>query len=484
MAVPISGGSSATNVANVTGFNLNVTLPTSAAESGFARVACESDSGTVTGAALILAPETDLDYRVRVGVDSPLDYEIFNNANQNTAKHFYNATTMTMALSGGALTTNATSITTLSTGALFRTWRYFPILGQQTPIYTETVASFTAALATNTTIDWGLFIPGAANPYAPADGVYFRATSAGLTGVVNFNGVETPTSVFAFSPTINRVYQFLITLTDRSAQFWIDDVLYGSIEVPTGNGQPMMASAAPWAVRHAIGGVAAGSVLQFKVWDYSVALGSVLIAKPYGHQAAAMGLTMQVQQGATTGGQLSVYALGAAPAAVTLTASTAPATNNAGGLFLLPAAVTAGESDYPLFAYLNPAGTVAIPGRTMVVTGIRINEMFVTTLLVGGPMAFCYAAGFGSTASSLATGESASFGANTTKIARKIALGTIGFAAAAAAGTVAQGFSIDLSESPICVDPGHYFHIILRCIGTNLTAGAIRGGVTIIHHFE
>lgn len=489
MAVQVSGGSSTTNVANVTNHNLNVTLPTEAAQSGFARIVSENDPGTVTGDPYLLSPETEDDYRLRVAVDTILDSETFCNANQNSGKLFYNATTMTMALSSGFLTTNATSITTTTTGAVTRTWKMFPLFGQQTPTYVESSAAFSAALATNTTIDWGLFHPGAANPFAPTDGVYFRATSAGVFGVANYNGAEVTTSVFSFTPTINRVYQFLIALNEREVEFWIDDVLYGTIETQVGQGQPMMSQNAPFAIRHAIVGGAAGSVLQFKVSDYSVFLGSVQYPRSQGQQASEMGWGMQIQQGATTGGQLTTYATGAAPATVTLTASTAPATNTPGGLFALPIAVTAGESDYPLFAYQVPAGTAAIPGKTMVVTGIRINEMFVTiAALTGGPMVFCFAAGFGSTASSLATGESSSFGANTTKAARKIPIGSIGFGAAAAAGTIGTSngdLYLDLTASPICVDPGHYLHIIMRCIGTNLTAGTaqIRGAVTVIHHF-
>lgn len=485
MAVNIRGGSGTSGVANVTDFNLNVTLPTDADQSGFARIGSENDPGDITGTPDVKSPETETDYRLRVGIDTLQDSETFCYTAQNTGKHSYAATTMTVSLVSGFLTTNNTSITTASTGVSFRTWRYFPLFGQQTPIFVSMSALFTAAVGTNTTIDFGLFIPGAANPYAPTDGVFFRANSSGVFGVLSYNGVETTTAAFAsFTITPNQVYQFLVTVTDREVKFWVDDVLYATLATQSGNGTPMAAQSAPWAVRHAIGGTPAGTAMQFKIADYSIFLGSMQATRPWGHVMSAMGNTMQVQQGATTGGQLSVYANGAAPGAVTLTANTAPATNNMGGLFLLPSAITTAESDYPLFAYLNPAGTAAIPGKTLVVTGLRIGELFVTTVLVGGPLMFQWAVGFGSTASSLATTETSSFTAGTTKVARRIAVGTQAIPATAAVGTTSLPVSIDFGHSPITVDPGCYFHVILRVIGTNLTSGAIRGSVTPIFHFE
>jgi hypothetical protein len=486
MAVQINGGSDTAGYANVdANFNLNVVTPTVQEEAGFVLMASENDHGTKTGTPLVRSPETDPDFRLRAGTDTLLDSEIFCYANQNTGKHFYGSSTMTMSLAAGFLVTNSGLITTLSTATLLRTWQFFPLFGQQTPIYIEFNAMFTASVATNTTIDFGQFHQSGSTPFAPSDGVYFRATSSGVFGVINVNGVETTSSVFAFTYNASQVYEFLIVLHERGTEFWIDDVLYATIAVPVGNGQPQMSQTAPVAIRHAIGGVAASVGMQFKVANYSVSLGSLATGRPWGQTMSAMGGGMQVQQGATTGGQLSVYAVGAAPAAVTLTASTAPATNNAGGLFLLPAAITAGEADYPMFAYLNPAGTSAIPGKTMVVTGIRINELCVTTVLAGGPMFFCWAIGFGSTASSLATGESSTFGATTTKVARKIPLGSQVLPATAAAGTLTNALDVDFSDSPITVLPGQYLHVILRTMGAvNLTAGAIRGSVTPRYYFE
>ena len=451
---------------------------------GAVRMFSENDPGTVTGTADLLSPETTDDYRLRTVMDTVLDQEVFNYANQNTGKHFYISASMTMALASSALTTNALGTTALSTATAFRTWQYFPMWGAQVTTYCDTHASFSAALTTNTTIDFGHFIHSGSNPFAPSDGVYFRATSAGIQGVTNFNGSETTTSVFAFTPTINQVYSFLIAANQSETQFWINDVLYATLAVPSGAGAPMLSGALPYQIRHAIGGTAAGSVLQFKVYAYSVQVNDQT-NMPFAKQMSLSGGSIQVQQGATTGGQLTTYALGAEPAAVTLTANTAPATNTLGGLFLLPVAITPAASDYPLFAWLNPAGTAAIPGKTFICTGVRIGEMTVTTALTGGPLIFAYALGYGSTAASLATTETTTFTSTTTKIARKIPLGMQTLAATAAVGTLVPGFQVDFSSAPLPVNPGEYLHIILRVPGgTATTGGAPRGSVAVLGYFR
>ena len=488
-------GNTSGNVAEVNSSNqLKVVGETNVASNpgnvGAVRLFSESDPGAVTGVALLLSPEVSGDYRLRVGQDALLDSDTFNYTSQNTGRYRYVFTTLTMSQNSGSLQTNNGGITTINTAAAFRSWQTFSLLGQQTPLTVEFSAAITAALATNSTVDFGLFITTGpdTSPYVPADGVYFRITSAGVFGVVN-NGSETPTSAFTtngvtpFSPTINQVYQFVIAITERKVEFWIDDVLYATTTVPVGVGQPFQSSSLPMQIRHAIGGTAASAAFSLRFYDYSVQLGD-LPQYPVQTLAARHGGSLQIQNGGTASvGQLSTYALGAAPSAVTLTASTAPATNTLGGLFLLPAAITAGESDYPLFAWSNPAATILAPGKIFMCTGIIVSEALVATALVGGPIAICYAIGFGSTAASLATTESASFATGTTKIARKYPLGVQGFAVTAAAGTVVAGFQRNFSDAPIPVNPGEILHCIIRAIGTSTSAGAIRGGVTFLGYF-
>lgn len=468
---------------------VKVTTNTDPTKAGSVRIFSENDPGTITGTADCKSPETSHDYRLRVGVDTVLDNETFNYANQSTAKFSYlSSPTLTFDQTGGVLRSNGSGITTLSTAARFLSFQYFPLFGQETPLYVEFNAGMElVGNTTNTTIDFGLFIPNAtAASLAPTDGIYFRYNATGWLGVINYNGTETTVALTAFSHAALRQYEFIIAINERDIEFWIDDVLYGSLTTPASQGQPCMASSLPMCIRHTIAAGAASNAQRLRVADYSVFLGDIATNKSWGDQMAGMGNTLQVQQGATTGGQLSTYAVGSAPSTLTLTASTAPATNTLGGLFALPVAVAVGESDYPLFAWQNPAGTTAIPGKTFYCTGVIVPAMWVSVAaLTGGPIVFNFAIGFGSTAASLATTESTTFSSGTTKIARKYPIGAQSFAATAPLGTVGQGFQVTF-PSPIPTQPSEFLHIIMRASGTALTAGTaqIRGGVTILGYFQ
>ena len=479
-------GKDGTNIATITnGVPVFTGDATSPAGVGAIRTFSENDAGDETGTPFLLSPETTSDYRLRSVQDTNLDSEVFCYANQNTGKHSYAATTLTMALAGNALVTNSGNITTINTASFFRTQQYFELCGSQNSTYITFDVALSAALATNTTIDYGMFLQSGTSPYAPSDGCYFRITSAGFQGVINFGGSETTTSIFAFTHTINQVYTFTIAANTDKVEFWIDDILYATLDTQVSNGTPFSSQTLPVQIRHAIGGTAAGAALSLRLFSYAVQVNDQTNL-PFQQIATMRGGSTQVQQGATTGGQLTTYALGAEPAAVTLTASTAPATNTLGGLFLLPVAITPAASDYPLFAWQNPAGTAAIPGKVFVCTSVIIGDLSVTTALTGGPLLLEWAVGYGSTAATLATTESTTFTAGgTTKIARKIALGAQGLAAASAVGVVAPGFQRDFSSAPLPVNPGEFLHIILRIPGgTATTAGAPRGSVAVLGYFR
>ena len=452
---------------------------------GAVRMFSENDAGTITLTPTLLSPETTNDFRLRTVNDTILDDEVFCYTNQNTGKHSYASSTMTMALASNALVTNSGNSTAINTATFFRTQQFFELCGSQNATTVVFEAALSAALTTNTTIDFGMFLQSGSSPYAPTDGCYFRILPGGFQGVINFNGTEVSTSTFSFTTVINQVYGFKIVVNTDKVQFWINNVLYGTLTTQVANGAPFASQALPLQIRHAIGGTAAAAALSLRVFTYNIQTNDQTNL-PYQHIATMRGGSPQVQQGATTGGQLTTYALGTEPAAVTLTASTAPATNTLGGLFVLPGTITPAGSDYPLFAWQNPAGTAAIPGKVFVCTGVIIGELSVTTALTGGPLLFQWAIGYGSTASTLATTESTTFTAGgTTKIARKIPLGAQALAATAAVGAISPGFQRSFGNAPIPINPGEYLHIILRIPGgTATTAGAPRGSVAVLGYFR
>jgi hypothetical protein len=108
----------------------------------------------------------------------------------------------------------------------FGTWAQFPLSGTQT-LVNETALAFTAQPNANQVIDFGLFQRGAATPFLPLDGAYFRMSSTGIQGVINVGGVETTTAVFpasggtgTFTYTNNVVYKWLIQTNNVKTTFW------------------------------------------------------------------------------------------------------------------------------------------------------------------------------------------------------------------------------------------------------------------------
>ncbi len=444
-----------------------------------------NDNGQVSGTPRVSSPETSSDYRLRVGMDLMLDTEVFNYAAQNTSKHSYTAVTMANALSGGFLNINSAGITTLNTATRFFTQRMFVLPGQQTSLYAETLAALSAAPATNTTIDFGLFICGAGAPMAPTDGAYFRITNAGVYGVVNYNGTETGSAIFSFTPVVNRVYQFLVTVTNRNVEFWIDDVLYGEISTPVGQSQPFQSQSLPYAIRHSIGGTAAGSALSLKVAAYSVALGDSSASKDFETALCKSGQGAAQGQSGGTMGTTANYVNSADPAAAAALSNTTALVTGLGGQYRFNAGVTA-VTDGIVTSFQVPAGTVAVPGRSLIVTGINLSAVNMGAAVATTASTIAWSLAFGHTAVSLATAETGSFVSGTAKAPRRVPLGFMTWPVGAGVGQGPQNGDIYIPfTSPIVVNPGEFIASVAKFImGTATASQVIWGHVTIVGYFE
>lgn len=464
MAVQITTGSSSTGKANVdAGYNLNVTLPTDDAYTGVARIKSENDPGAITGAPYLNSPETGDDYRLRVGIDTLLDFEVFNYAAQNTGKHIYRNTTMTVTWNGAGsfMKTNGSSITTTTTGVLFQTQRTFSLTGCS-PMYVEVKAGFSAAPTTNTTIDFGMFNANTSTPYAPTDGVFFRANSTGVFGVVNNNGTEVTSSVFLASPTISRIYKFGITLSPGEAHFWINDVLYGTISTPAGNYAPMVNGSAPLAIRHAIAGGAAGAVQQLLVGSYFVSMGDLSVYLEADEAAGMMGQSYQGMSGGTMG-SLANYANSTNPTSAA-GSNTATLVTGLGGQAAMNA--TAGAAtDFIFLSYQNPAGTLGQVARPLIVKGVWLSTVNMGAAVATTPTTIAWSIAYGHTAVSLATTEAA-----TTKAPRRIPLGFQSAPVGAAIGATYTPDSIYRSFQPFTVNPGEFVALVGKVIVGTATA--------------
>ncbi len=464
MAV-IDGGSSTAGKANVTSkFSLSVATETNVATNpdnvGGIRIFSENDPGTITGEPYLYSPETDDDFRLRVAQDIILDTETFNYTAQNTGKHAYRNTTMTQTWNTGGIITNATSITTTTTGVQFNTYAEFPLMGAMVK-YFECEVSFSEAIPpSNTIFDIGPAKRATANPYAPTDGVYFQASSSGYDLVVNHNGTTTTTAL-TFTPVVNQVYQFIFAISEREVNFWIDNVLYATVETPGAQGQPYMGSTQPFGWRHVITGGAAGGVYQVTIRDYNVTHGGFQSADA---MAATGNRTFGSYQGLSGGtmGSLATYpnSTNATAAAPSNTALTANLPGGLGGQGVVTAAAAA-ATDGIWGSYQVPAGTVSVQCKRLKITGVKVDCVNTGAAVASTATTIQFSLAFGHTAVSLATTEAAA-----AKAPRRLALGYATWAVGAGIGAQSANgpIVVDLNHSPAYVNPGEHLALVGKFI--------------------
>lgn len=438
---------------------------------GAVRFFSENDAA----ANLLASPETSEDFRLRVGLDSILDNEDFNYAAQNSSKHRYTTNTMTAVWGGGALTTNGTSILTAATGAQVATYRHFPVLGAAA-IYSESMVAFTNTAPANVNIDFGLMLQAAAATTIPQDGVYFRYNSGGLFGILNNNGVEVPTSAFAFTPVVNRFYKFTTTGSEDSVQFWLDDVLIFNVPKPANNGSPFVSGSLPWGIRHH-NTAAAGAAIQARVASYTVSHADMATQRLWASVMSGMGLSGVQGASGHTQGQTANYANSVAPVSATLS-NTAAGYTTLGGQFQF-AAVAGSEVDYALFAFQVPTPTPALTGRNLVIRGVWIDTINTGAAVATTPTLLQWALAVGATAVSLATAEAVN-----ARAPRRLALGFQSFAIGDAIGRQAAVIDKNL-DAPLVCEPGSFVHVLLKMpLGTATPSQIIRGVVGFNAYWE
>ena len=460
--------------------NVEVNNPLTNTEAGFVGDTSCDDEGVVTGSRFMVDNYASDDYRLTVGRCTPLlDYN-FNGTAQATGQWKCLFTTMTMTEGSGSVLCNANSTATTTTGCALSSWPYFKLQGGAEIFGVAEAIISATPLQSGQILELGFFLPTATT--APADGAYFRITSAGTLGVINYNGVETvatfPVGTFgtgngaALAP--NVAYRLGINITTYKTEFWINDTLVGSLATPSGNGTPFATVALPYTFQQRNSGAIVGTQAQLKVCLVHIEQDDLDLVMPYPHVLSAAGqAAYQGQEGGTVGSTASLpnSAAGTGPTAYVLSNTSANVTGLGGISATLP--TYAVNDDGLLFDYAVPAGGVAQVPRKLVITGVRVQGA-VSVVFIGGPVTFLYQLAYGHTAASLATLETASFATATTKAPRKIAIGIDTYAATAAVGTVGSApLDLDLSESPVTVNPGEHVAIAARNLGVVTTSGAV-----------
>lgn len=484
----VDGGNNTPGKANVDGqFNLDVNLPGNnadgtergggPAQAGAAINFSQNDAGSATGAQLVVSPEVDHDYRYRV-MESVLDQETFNYTAQNTGKYNYVNTTMTVTWTSSGMTTNGGSTLNITTGARVRSYGLYPLftIGMT---YLDAIAGFTALIPTNTTIDLGLFTDGGSNPFDPTDGVFFRFDSAGVFGYAVNGGVEATVPLTGFVLELGTYYKFTISTSSKKVEFWIDDILHGTIVRPAGRGQPFLSTAQPFAIRHAITGGAASAVVQCKVATYQVSLSGFGVVSDAAAQGARAWGSHQGLGGGTMG-SLANYANNANPTAAAGSNTGAGTFTGLGGQFSMLAAA-AGVTDLIVNSYQVPAGTVAVQGRRLAIYGVTIQTTISGAAVAGTDTQLAYSLAFGHTAVSLATTDAA-----TTKGPRREALGFQSWVVGAPIGTPPREPPLTRTfTKPIYVEPGQFVAIAAKfLLGTATASQAILHHITFDYGWE
>lgn len=453
----------------------------------------ENDGGALTGDILLRSPEVDVDYRERASSDIIMDDHVFNTTTQDTGKHSYANTTMTNTWTAGQMTTNGSSITTTTTGTVFSTYAFFPIMGTTT-LAADTEIGFSNQPQSNSFIEFGIGIPGA-QTVAPTDGVFFRLNASGLQGIASFNGAEATTGIFpatagtgTWAYTTSKRYQFICYATPVEAQFWVNDGTgancLGTIPLPAGQSRMCMSSSGQFFLKHRITGGAAGGIIQATMGAYNVRIGGPQMSTTISTQGNRLHGSYQGLSGGTMGtaarfGTITTGNEANVTAAVPTT-TTAALGSGLGGTFWETVSLAA-NTDGIIMSYQVPAGTVNLPGRRLVLRGLYLNS-YVQTVIVGGPYTAEWFLAFGHTAVSLGTAEAA-----TTKAPRRIALPFVQQVTAAQAvqTTVAQTTTFcDFGDAPVYINPGEFLQLCTRHIGTAGTTGTVVHRVTPVYGWE
>jgi hypothetical protein len=445
---------------------------------GFAALVAENDQGTITGSRFMRALEVSRDYRLRIGQDSLALHEHFASAAINTAIWFQSTTTATITMASTFVNLNGGLSVANGAVARLTSYRFFSLFGSF-PIHFQAAIQFAQQPQANNVSEWGLFL--AVGTAAPTEGVFFRLNATGeFRCVINTNGTEVQSGTLNFATLVgtNTTRTFLIYIAADVVDFWIDNILVASIPLPAAAPAITVSPSLPVAFRVLNSGVAAAAQVM-RVGAVSVRNGDIGSNKPWAHLMALAGLSAYQGQTGGTMGTSALLTNSLAPGAgAVMTNTTAALGSGLGGQFAaLP--TLAANTDGILCSFQNPAGTTVLPGRNLVITGVRIQGA-VTTVLVGNatPVIYAYSLAFGHTAVSLATAEAAG-----TKAPRRVALGYESYAAAAAVGSLGQGVAMSFA-APVVVNPGEFIAIAAKNVGVVTTTGVITFLVTFDGYYE
>lgn len=381
--------------------------------------------------------------------------ENFVSSTINTSKWKLQTATMTGALNSNIVTLNSGASLAAAAYAILGTYRTFKLYRGADRIIAWRI-SLNFAPITNNVVEFGGGIVGTtADPIA---GAFFRYDANGsLKGVVITNsGTEVTTtdliSVVTGSTTV--FHDYLVVIGQNNIIFEIDGQPVANIPMATNAAAPAACESFPAFVR------TYNILLTTQAQKVNIAR---LVSATLGGEtnmpktilaALAGDVSYQSVVGVGTGVSTSNNTNGTAPGTAVLSATTPAATTLDGSLLI--AGYTASEVDNIIFGFQVPAGTLTNMGRTLLIHGVRISFVIDNGSAISAAAIWVWQLGFGATAASLNTTETAN-----AKAYRKLHLGITSFLAGAP--TATQGLPIHIDfEQPIAVNAGEFLSLIVR----------------------
>lgn len=468
----IYGGSNTAGVANVdANYNLQVVTPQDHDQAGYVMLSGRLSKAADPAGLITEDIRVSAQGRLTVGQPVMLMNIIPNQTAINSANFTVPVTTMTVTAASGTINLNPAASVATSAVARISSYTYFPFQADFATYCTMDVLLMQPP-QTNNTVEFGFII--CTGTAAPTDGAFFRYDATGvLKAVTNNNGTELMSAAIT-APSNAEMHKYKIVVENDRVMFYIDGACVAEIASPTNLGMPMYSGSQPWTVRTYNGGVSPSLAQIVKIGYAFVGLQDAAgLGLDAFTLAALRGAVASQGQDGQTMGTKALYSNNlAAGAGVAMTNTTAALGTGLGGQFSALPTLAAG-SDGIVCSYLNPVATAAIPGKTILIKGVRIQGA-VTTILAGGPVLYAYSLAYGSTALTLVPTESA-----TAKGARRVALGFETFAATAAVGTLGSPGGVYMPFAvPIPVNPGEYIQIAAKNLGTVTTTGVITFLVT------
>lgn len=462
---------------------LKTALTNDSDKSGFSAVAGEHDAGNITGSRDILEMDVSHDFRVRTGTDNLVWNEFFGGTTINTTKWATPIATATVVQAGGFITLNSSGSTTSGQGSILKSWRTFPIYGTF-GTYFEYIAKFNTVRFDNCISELGAALTANTVATAPADGAFFRYTSAGLECVLVNNAAEivsttvSAVNLAAQGVVLTNTNHYIVFIAEDVVEFWINDLLCASLPRPV-TGQALTAAMQlNCYARVYNSSTNTGTAQKLGIAMANVSFADMESAKLWQHKLATMHDHCQVlpSTGVSTGSSLTTGITSTAlPTVATTVSAVALGTSGVAGLGGYQRTANAAgpsmtaDTAYLMFSYLVPAPVTAAPvsaSKGLVITGI---DFALTSRVVAGTNAgvipVVVELNIGCTNINPATAEAITTQTTPVKGVRRLVLGFIQIPVNMPVGTLPTPVSWK-PQTPVYAEAGTYVQIAIRPLVT------------------